>query len=115
MPAESPSNAPSEQRRHPRYWVDLPVLFRTSSTHSEGLQSGTVFNLSQGGCAVATLSPLPVGEILTLFVQTTEGKVMVTVDKADVRWSTASEFGLRFQGLDPDDQNRLQRYLSSHS
>ncbi len=105
----------AEQREHPRYLVDLPVLFTPSDAHSSGLQSGSLFNLSQGGCAVTSLTKVPVGSVLTLFVQTTHGKVMLKVRKADVRWSTSGEFGLRFQELQPEDADRLQLYLNSHS
>lgn len=104
----------AEQRAHPRYWVELPVLFATAESRGVGLKSGSLFNLSQGGCAVASLTAVPVGSVVTLFVQTLHGKVMLKVDQADVRWSSSGEFGLRFQQVRPEEQSRLQLFLSTH-
>ncbi len=103
----------AEQRLHPRYWVDLPVLFLTPDSPEVGLKSGSLFNLSEGGCAVASLSHVSIGSLLTLFVQTTAGKLLLKVDRADVRWRTLGEFGLKFEQLGPDDQQRLVAYLTA--
>ncbi|GKS58425.1 hypothetical protein YTPLAS18_19520 [Nitrospira sp.] len=102
----------SEQREHPRFWVDLPVLFATPESWGVGLKPGSMFNLSQGGCAVASLAPVPIGSMLTLFVQTSQGKLLLKVDQAHVRWATVGEFGLQFQQLRPDARERLQLFLA---
>lgn len=103
----------SEQREHPRFWVDLPVLFATPESQGVGLKPGSMFNLSQGGCAVASLATVPVGSVLTLFVQSAQGKLLLKVDQANVRWTTVGEFGLQFKQLRPDDQERLQLFLTN--
>ena len=103
----------AEQREHPRYWVDLPVLFATSESRSVGLKSGSMFNLSRGGCAVASLANVPVGSVLTLFVQTAAGKLLLKVDEANVRWTTVGEFGLQFKTLGAEEEERLQHYLTT--
>lgn len=103
----------AEQRLHLRYWVDLPVLFLTPNGQESGLKSGSLFNLSEGGCAVASLSHVSVGSTVTLFVQTSVGKLLLKVDQADVRWKTLGEFGVKFQQLGPAERERLLAYLTA--
>ena len=103
----------AEQRQHPRFWVDLPVLFVTPESQGVGLKPGSMFNLSRGGCAVASVTTIPVGSNLILFVQTAQGKLLLKVDQANVRWTTIGEFGLQFEHLRPDEQERLQHFLAN--
>ncbi len=103
----------AEQRHHPRFWVDLPVLFVTPESKGVGLKSGSLFNLSEGGCAVASLINVSIGSTLTLFVQTEAGKLLLKVDQADVRWTSTGEFGVQFKQVRPDDQDRLRLYLTA--
>ncbi len=104
----------AEQRAHPRFWVDLPVLFTTPGSRGVGLKAGSMFNLSQGGCAVASLTNVPMGAVLTLFVQTNQGKLILKVDQAHVRWTIDGEFGIQFQQLRPEEKTRLQLFLGTH-
>lgn len=104
----------ADQRLHPRYGVDLPVLFVTPDSRGIGLKTGSLVNLSQGGCAVASLITVPIGSTLTLFVQTTQGKLLLKVDQADVRWVAVGEFGVQFKQLRPEEHERLHLFLNSH-
>ncbi|MGH7232335.1 MAG: PilZ domain-containing protein [Nitrospiraceae bacterium] len=99
---------PFVERQHPRFPLQLPVSF---SGNQEG--TGIVKNLSLGGCQVESQTEAYAGDYLSLKMQLTEGDSPLTVDAAAVRWSEGYTFGLSFDWLKPQEQDRLNRFLST--
>jgi hypothetical protein len=91
--------------------VDLPVLFATPDSQGIGLKPGSLYNLSIGGCAVESLTPVTVGDGLALFIRLPDERSAIKVDHALVRWAARGEFGVQFQSLRPEEQERLHFFL----
>jgi hypothetical protein len=98
-------------RNPPRYLVQLPVSFVWDRK-----ANGTVHNLSVRGCLIQTESEVAEGEYFSL--QMSLGRQQgqeepVQIKLAAVRWSKGRAFGTEFLLLDPDEQQRLLRYLAT--
>jgi c-di-GMP-binding flagellar brake protein YcgR len=98
-----------ECRQYPRIPVDLQVFF--SSTNATDIREGTMFDLSAGGCAVASVSSVQPGSAVRILIRATDLGSPITIESAAVRWSDRGEFGVEFVGVSEIDQNRLQRLL----
>jgi c-di-GMP-binding flagellar brake protein YcgR len=98
-----------ECREHPRIPVDLQVYF--STTGNTSIREGTMFDLSAGGCAVASMTSVQPGSAVRILIRATDLGSPITIESAAVRWSSHGEFGVEFVGLSEVDQNRLQRLL----
>jgi len=98
-----------ECREYPRVPVDLQVYFSTTNTTS--IREGTMFDLSAGGCAVASTSAVQPGSAIRILIRATDLGSPITIESAAVRWSSHGEFGVEFVGLSEIDQNRLHRLL----
>jgi len=96
-----------EARAAPRISVDLPVSF----VSEEGPGEGTIYNISEGGCAVQTTSHVPEQTYVRLQVPVPDGGPPVNIDFASVRWSTRDEFGLKFLQMRGEGRSRLERWL----
>ena len=71
-------------------------------------------NLSTGGCKVGSFKPVDTRMYLKLrlyFIGYPE--FPMEVDLAQVRWSHEREFGLKFLTMEPDQQERLRRFVST--
>ncbi len=96
-----------EQRRAPRYQVDCSVTFVVEDTAG----SGTVFNLSEDGCAIETTVPVPPTGYASLCITFPGDPDPVVIDLAQLRWVTRSEFGCEFRILGQTARKRVRRYL----
>lgn len=99
-----------ECRQYPRVPVDLQVFF--SSTNATDIREGTMFDLSAGGCAVASMSSIQPGSAVRILIRATDLGSPITIESAAVRWSGHGEFGVEFVGLSEIDQSRLHRLLN---
>ena len=98
-------------RNPPRYLVQLPVSFAWDRKGN-----GTVHNLSVKGCLIQAETAVAEGEYfsLQLSLRGQRGQEEpVQVKLAAVRWSKGRAFGTEFLLLDPDEQQRLLRYLAT--
>ena len=100
-----------ECRQYPRIPVDLQVYF--STTGNTLIREGTMFDLSAGGCAVASTASVQPGSAVRILIRATDLGAPITVESAAVRWSQHGEFGVEFLGLSDMDQNRLYRLLQA--
>jgi c-di-GMP-binding flagellar brake protein YcgR len=100
-----------ECRQYPRIPVDLQVYF--STTGNTFIREGTMFDLSAGGCAVASTSSVQSGSAVRMLIRATDLGSPITIESAAVRWSQHGEFGVEFIGLSEVDQNRLHRLLQA--
>ncbi len=99
-----------EHRKHPRYQFHCEIWFPGK------LESvaGTVTDLSMGGCKVGSPTPVDTGTHLELRIHfTPESKFPMKVDLAKVRWVMERAFGLEFVRMQPEEQDRLRRLVST--
>ena len=75
-----------------RYPIQCPITFLGDHLVGEG----TVHNISTGGWKVESDQAVP-----------------MKVDLAAVPWSSGREFGLEFVRMQPEEQARLRRFLST--
>ena len=100
-----------ECRQYPRIPVDLQVYF--STTGNTFIREGTMFDLSAGGCAVASTTSVQSGSAVRILIRATNLGSPITIESAAVRWSEGGEFGVEFMGLSEIDQSRLHRLLQA--
>jgi c-di-GMP-binding flagellar brake protein YcgR len=98
-----------ECREHPRIPVELQVFFSTAN-HTE-IREGTMFDISAGGCAVSSTTPVHPGAGVRLLIRATDLGSPITVHSAAIRWADHGEFGVEFLSLSDLDRNRLHRFL----
>ena len=96
-------------RRHQRF----PVHFHTVLSGPKlSESSGTVINLSEGGCCVETNSQVYTGIQIALVLQVPGGEPAIQVEKAAVRWSRGHELGVGFITVSPPNKERLDQLLA---
>jgi c-di-GMP-binding flagellar brake protein YcgR len=100
-----------ECRQYPRIPVDLQVYF--STTGNKSIREGTMFDLSAGGCAVASMTSVQPGSAVRILIRATDLGSPITIESAAVRWSEHGEFGVEFLGISEIDQSRLRRLLQA--
>jgi len=106
---------PMESRRSPRFSFQCPIAY--SGRLIAGF--GTISNLSAEGCQMGGDMSVRTGSQLELRMYMPD--LPMKVDLATVRWSKGREFGLEFLRMQPEEQERLSRWLntlepcSSHS
>lgn len=98
-----------ELRQSARIPVDLQVWY---TAPDQTVQKGTMYDLSHGGCAVATLGSVQSGSRLALTILSPDQPIPITVEAAAVRWTVLGEFGVEFEGLNEQDRARLGRLLA---
>ena len=91
------------------------VLFRcpVRFTHEDGVTGqGTMMNLSLGGCAIHSDTPVFDDMLVTLQFTPSEQNTPVSIELGRVRWATLHEFGVEFLMILPKDRSRLERVLA---
>lgn len=111
-PASLTGDRPSEGRRQKRQTVEIEVGIASESN----LYLGFTENLSEGGVFVATYTRKPIGSTVEIALTFPNGDV-VNVPGV-VRWlregaaDTWPGMGVQFEALSPDDERKLQKFLS---
>ncbi len=98
-----------EQRRHPRFPVQCAVALLTNNRREEG----KMVTLSIAGCEVESNCSVQKGHELSMRLHLPDGKPPVEIDVATVRWSRGQKLGLKFLTMEPDQQARLRRFVST--
>jgi PilZ domain len=96
-----------EQRRHPRYTVDLSATFFNDRT--SGLAK--VGDISLGGCRIESHVVVALNEIGQLLIEL-PGSHPLKVSHTVVRWVLGKKCGLEFLKVDADDQGWLNTITS---
>ena len=96
-----------EQRRHPRYRVDLPATFVSDRT--SGLMK--IGNLAAGGCGVESNVPVDSGMICQLLMDLPGTRGPLKVSQASVRWVKGHACGIEFLRLDQEEQGCLTHLI----
>ena len=94
-------------RRDVRYEVKCPVMFVVDGKPGEG----TTFNLSRGGCAIATEMYTAVDDPVSLQITVSNQPTPITIELGKVRWSTSREFGVEFMVVENASKRRLDDFL----
>jgi hypothetical protein len=76
-------------------------------------QTGTVLDLSLGGCRIRAENSVQTGIHVALSFDFPGEKEPVRVDRAAVRWSAGEEFGVYFVTMAVREHERLKRILKS--
>ena len=92
-----------------RYPIQCPITF--SGDYRAG--AGTVRDVSRGGWKVDSDQPMQRGDYVALRVVLPDQAVPMRVDFAVVRWASGREFGLEFIRMQPEEQERLRRFVST--
>lgn len=98
-----------EKRRERRVVVKDPVSFEGRL----GTGRGTTFNLSLGGCAIVSDTPVDPQATMKIYLHIPSEKSPLQVDRARVTWRAGNDFGVEFMSLDAQEQQRLQHYIVS--
>ncbi|MCS6294400.1 MAG: PilZ domain-containing protein [Nitrospira sp.] len=94
--------------RPQRIQVQCPVQF----THEDGVTGqGIMLNMSMGGCAIQSDTPVFDNMLVTMQFTPSEGHPPVTIEMGQVCWATLHEFGVKFLMVLPRERARLDRFL----
>jgi uncharacterized protein (TIGR02266 family) len=112
VPALSPHLFPdgNNRRASPRATLSVAVSYRVANTIATGL----TLNVSTGGVAIRTTSPLEIGTALKVRFRLPKGKHEIDAD-ARVAWADHRVgMGLQFTRIDAGDQATVEAYVSAH-
>ncbi len=98
-----------EKRKAPRHPVQCFISFSGDHIGGEGL----VVDVSGHGCSVESDKNAKEGTYLTLHVSLPDAASALKVDLAVVRWAKEKAFGLEFICMQPEEQERLRRFVST--
>ena len=99
----------AERRKFPRVDVRFKVTLAFTEGQTEG--TGTLINLSMGGCFIESTNQVEEGAFLDLTMQTPGGDQTVRIEVARVRWTRFGAFGVEFYMIGKEDQAKLSLLL----
>ena len=112
LPSLAPHLFPDNfnRRSGPRVVLGIPIAYRFGNTIAAAL----TLNLSRGGIAIRTTSPLAIGAKLRLRFRLPGSKRDVDPE-AEVLWSDRRlGMGLQFQKVEPPDQAAIDEFVDAH-
>ena len=112
LPSLAPHLSPEQfnRRSSPRVVLGIPIAYRYGNTIAAAL----ALNLSRGGIAIRTTSPLEVGASARIRFRLPGSKKDIDVDTV-VRWSeTKIGMGLQFERVDESDKRAIDEFVDSH-
>jgi PilZ domain len=102
----------SDRRRHPRIKCFVAVELRVDEIPTPVW--GNLSNTSVGGCLVETASPVKPGAKVEIGLWVPNGKIWVkgfAISGVVTRSGPAAGVRLRFDGVPPDERDRLRQFL----
>ena len=101
-----------ERRAHAR--IDRKSLHHIPVTFSgKANGTGTLFDLSTGGCKIEARSTPPLGASLTLRLALSHKANPVKIDAAIVGWTIKDQyFGVKFLDVKPSQRLALDQFIS---
>jgi uncharacterized protein (TIGR02266 family) len=112
LPSLAPHLFPDtfNRRSSPRVVLGIPVAYRYGNTIAAAL----TLNLSRGGVAIRTTSPLEPGAKARVRFRLPGGRREIEADTR-VAWSDRRVgMGLRFERVDPEDQQGIHGFVDAH-
>jgi uncharacterized protein (TIGR02266 family) len=112
LPALAPHLFPEHVNRRsgPRVVLGIPVAYRFGNT----IAGAVTLNISQGGVAVRTTSPLEKGRLVRARFRLPLGKRDIDVESRVVWSDTRAGMGLEFVNLARADAEAITEYVNSH-
>jgi c-di-GMP-binding flagellar brake protein YcgR len=96
------------KQRERRIPVQCPIYIQGN----QGVNSGVLFNLSQGGGAIESGASVQCGTVLTLRVHLPSPNQPIEVNQAQVTWRAGDDFGVQFLRLEPAARERLNQVIA---
>jgi len=112
LPSLSPHLYPElyNRRSSPRVTLGIPLAYRVANT----IASAVTLNISQGGLAIRTTSPLEVNAALRVRFRLSTSRIDLECE-ARVAWSVPKlGMGVEFINLDKDSQAAIHAFVHSH-
>jgi uncharacterized protein (TIGR02266 family) len=112
LPSLAPHLFPDNfnRRGSPRVVLGIPIAYRFGNTIAAAL----TLNLSKGGLAVRTMSPLQQGSKVRTRFKLPGGRSEIEAD-ARVAWTDRRiGMGLQFEKVDPSDQAAIDEFIDQH-
>jgi uncharacterized protein (TIGR02266 family) len=112
LPSLAPHLFPDNfnRRGSPRVVLGIPVAYRFGNTIAAAL----TLNLSRGGIAIRTTSPLENGTKVRLRFRLPGSKREIEAESL-VTWSASRNgMGLQFEKVDPIDQSGIDEFVDAH-
>jgi CheY-like chemotaxis protein len=112
LPSLAPHLFPGDfnRRTGPRVVLGIPIAYRVGNK----IAAAVTLNISSGGVAVRTTSPLEKALVVKARFRLPMGKRDIDVE-SKVSWSDRRVgMGLEFLNLSPDDQAAIAAYVDSH-
>jgi uncharacterized protein (TIGR02266 family) len=112
LPSLAPHLFPDNfnRRGSPRVVLGIPVAYRFGNTIAAAL----TLNLSRGGIAIRTTSPLENGTKVRLRFRLPGSKREIEAESL-VTWSASRNgMGLQFEKVDPIDQSAMDEFVDAH-
>jgi uncharacterized protein (TIGR02266 family) len=112
LPALAPHLFPDSfnRRASPRVVLGIPVQYRFGNTIAAAL----TLNMSRGGMAIRTTSPLETGSTLSVRFRIPGSKHDVEAN-GRVAWSDRRVgMGVQFENVEPSNQNVIDNFVDSH-
>ena len=112
------SDSASEKRRHPRFYLNLPIEFRVMDAPS--VHGAMIVNASETGLLIQSPHNMAVGTILNIAVLFSKGFELANFKvSAEVVWTKAYsderrkmyQLGLRFIKILEEDRQKLKHLL----
>lgn len=114
----------TERRRAPRYRVNWGIRYSRQEGRGPARQEGSTRDVSQTGAGLTVQEKLPVGSFLDMELALPESSSSLCV-RAEVMWTKEMPLpepsppeegrtffvGIRFQGIDPELEQRLRKAL----
>ena len=105
---------PSRMER--RAYARLPIQFPICFSGKDIVGQGMVIDLSKRGSKATVASSIQrvqPGTYLALYVFLPDQASPMKVEQAVVRWAMERAFGLEFLHMEPEEQERLRRFVST--
>jgi hypothetical protein len=108
-----------ERRKYPRFLIDLPLEYRTSSNHNA--HGGIVLNASEAGLLLYSTEDMPVGTKLKITVLFPKGYELANFEViGEIIWKNsdqqkgwqANQYGLKFIQISQEDHWKLRQVLN---
>ena len=112
LPSLAPHLFPDNfnRRGSPRVVLGIPVAYRFGNTIAAAL----TLNLSKGGVAIRTMSPLEQGAKVRVRFRLPGSKVDIEAESR-VAWSDRRlGMGLQFERVEPSDQQAVDEFVDQH-
>jgi uncharacterized protein (TIGR02266 family) len=112
LPSLSPHLYPDlyNRRSSPRVTLGIPIAYRVSNT----ISSAVTLNVSQGGLAIRTTSPLDIGAVLRVRFRLSTSRFDLE-SEARVAWSVPRlGMGVEFVNLEHESQAAIHAFVQSH-